>query len=535
MSAQQLYSLYHLGHQAHHAQQQTIRETSMGNGAPTDQSKLQALLEQPGTGDDDDQRSVCTGIYNPQVTSSKFSDGVRPIDFVLVYNANWRHTKPSLDSDGHVIGPPTMRTPLTESSPLSNDLKSTEDGDVVQKTSLPSPMPVTSGQFLQVVQIEASTSSGGNRNAWSARTMRGSMLLSGFGATMPKDQPSNRERHLAHCCRTFEENLLSEGLQLEYASADFVSTDSQRLAFVKIHAPWEILCRYAEVMKLKMPMKQIEASWRMIFDQDDPYSKGRFTAPYSRDKEYLFDVPADRRLFFTSAQRAQIVEFILKRKSFSTNLNDASAFGINKLLQDGAYLAAYPLHEGVLESPGSGRAAAVIGLSAAGTALGSTSADRLSAPQRRLLDENEHSTRIRLLNNWASLRRVFSRQPLDEIRAYFGVKIALYFAWLGFYTSMLIPASAVGLLCFLYGVFTLDLDVPIKQVCNKTFDEVPMCPLCNIKACDFWYMSDTCTYSKVSYLFDNPATMCFAVFMSLWATVYLEMWKRSVVNLADPI
>ena len=39
-------------------------------------------------------------------------------------------------------------------------------------------------------------------------------------------------------------------------------------------------------------------------------------------------------------------------------------------------------------------------------------------------------------------------------------------------------------------------------------------------------MSDSCTYAKVSYLFDNPATVFFAVFMSFWATVYLEMWKR---------
>lgn len=39
-------------------------------------------------------------------------------------------------------------------------------------------------------------------------------------------------------------------------------------------------------------------------------------------------------------------------------------------------------------------------------------------------------------------------------------------------------------------------------------------------------MSESCTYAKVSYLFDNPATVFFAVFMSFWATVYLEMWKR---------
>jgi Calcium-activated chloride channel len=49
---------------------------------------------------------------------------------------------------------------------------------------------------------------------------------------------------------------------------------------------------------------------------------------------------------------------------------------------------------------------------------------------------------------------------LDAVRDYFGVKIALYFAWLGFYTNLLIAPSIVGLLTFLYGVISLNSDVP---------------------------------------------------------------------------
>lgn len=46
--------------------------------------------------------------------------------------------------------------------------------------------------------------------------------------------------------------------------------------------------------------------------------------------------------------------------------------------------------------------------------------------------------------------------PGGVVRRYFGEKIGLYFAWLGWYTGMLFPAALVGLMVFLYGWFTLD-------------------------------------------------------------------------------
>ncbi|XP_076342928.1 anoctamin-1-like [Tachypleus tridentatus] len=49
---------------------------------------------------------------------------------------------------------------------------------------------------------------------------------------------------------------------------------------------------------------------------------------------------------------------------------------------------------------------------------------------------------------------------------YFGVKISLYFVWLGYYTCMLIPASEGGVLCFLYGCFTLMGDAHSKDICE---------------------------------------------------------------------
>ncbi|RWS23006.1 anoctamin-1-like protein, partial [Leptotrombidium deliense] len=284
----------------------------------------------------------------------------------------------------------------------------------------------------------------------------------------------------------YEDNLREEGLQLEETE-----NNASRLRYLKIHAPWEVLSRYAEIMKLKMPMKHVENAERVILDEDDPFCKERFTIPYSRDKEYLFNIPEQKEKFFSTSQRALIVDFILRRKHFCPRTDDASAFGINKLVQDGVYCAAYPLHDGKLTE-----------------------------------GADPNSPRMNLSTNWASLSMMFRQQPLDEVKSYFGVKVALYYAWLGFYTDMLIPASIVGLICFFYGIIMVSSDVPSQQICNHTFDAFPMCPLCVMPTCKFWNISRSCKYSKMSYVFDNPATVFFAVFMSIWSTVYLEMWKR---------
>lgn len=45
-------------------------------------------------------------------------------------------------------------------------------------------------------------------------------------------------------------------------------------------------------------------------------------------------------------------------------------------------------------------------------------------------------------------------------RKYFGEKVGLYFAWLGVYTQMLIPAAIIGVIVFLYGCATVDDNIP---------------------------------------------------------------------------
>ncbi|XP_022255251.1 anoctamin-1-like [Limulus polyphemus] len=284
--------------------------------------------------------------------------------------------------------------------------------------------------------------------------------------------------------QVFEQNLKDEGLELEH-----VDKGEMGVSFVKIHAPWEVLTRYAEIIKMKMPLKECSKYPTIKSKQGYKTINRQYTSEYRRDKKDLFAVPAKKEDFFNPGQRAQIVDFILKRKSFSNNKEDDYAFGINKLINDNVYEAAFPLHEGEYNS------------------------------------SNDEAPRTWLMNNWAGVWSVWKKQPLDDIKEYFGVKIGLYFAWLGFYTYMLIPASVVGVLCFLYGCLSLLGDTPSKDICEDYKDTI-MCPQCDKEACRFGKLGQTCTFARITHLFDNGATVFFAVFMSLWAVTFLEMWKR---------
>ncbi|XP_075681629.1 anoctamin-8 isoform X2 [Rhinoderma darwinii] len=99
-----------------------------------------------------------------------------------------------------------------------------------------------------------------------------------------------------------------------------------------------------------------------------------------------------------------------------------------------------------------------------------------------------HEQRIlsRLMKSW--VQAVCERQPLDEIGEYFGVKIAMYFSWLGFYTSSLVYPAVFGLMLW----FFTESDQTSRDIC----------------------------------------CVVFALFNVVWATLFLEGWKRKGAELA---
>uniref|UniRef100_A0A671M7K0 Anoctamin n=1 Tax=Sinocyclocheilus anshuiensis TaxID=1608454 RepID=A0A671M7K0_9TELE len=285
----------------------------------------------------------------------------------------------------------------------------------------------------------------------------------------------------------FESNLMEMGLELERDE----ETKTPGVGFVKIHAPWSILCREAEFMKLKMPTKKVyevkhssgvmEKINAFISKLTDPLHPNleenrtqkvkHLSYPFSREKQHLLVSASQQHPFSRIIQH-----FIFTRCS-----------GITSLLGSGVYLAAYPLHD-------------------------------VSIHHYTLLYEE-----------WASYSVFYKYQPIGLIRKYFGEKIGLYFAWLGVYTQMLIPASLVGVIVFLYGCVTVDDDIPSMEICDQR-KNITMCPLCD-RVCSYWNLSTACGTARASHLFDNPATVFFSIFMALWAAFFMEHWKRRQMRL----
>ncbi|RDD39920.1 Anoctamin-4 [Trichoplax sp. H2] len=268
--------------------------------------------------------------------------------------------------------------------------------------------------------------------------------------------------------------------------------------YIKIHAPWTTLLEYAEIMRFNMPIKEsaLNNDHEFIepeptcqtcpspFELDSPYLEKDYNPHYtcafknSAINKFLIE---DRDTFFTSAQRSAVVDYILKRVDYKEN--DRTKFGAYRLISKGAFEKSFPLHDGPSEFGES------------------------------LLTHAPENDRQLLRQEWARPGRWYKFQPLDLVRKYFGEKIGIYFAWLGFYTGMLIPASILGVLCFLYGLFTMGSNKVSSEICSYNLrKQFYMCPLCD-ELCPYWELRTTCNYAKAS-------------------TLFLEFWKRRQARIA---
>ncbi|XP_047373447.1 anoctamin-5 isoform X2 [Sciurus carolinensis] len=317
-----------------------------------------------------------------------------------------------------------------------------------------------------------------------------------------KDSDLKAERR-----KEFELNLRKTGLELEVE--DKRDSEDGRTYFVKIHAPWEVLVTYAEVLGIKMPIKESDiprpenSPLRYMLGpvklpQDVMFPRPEyFTAQFSRHRQELFLIE-DEATFFPSSSRNRIVYYILSRCPFGIE-DGKKRFGIERLLTSNTYSSAYPLHDGQYWKPAE--------------------------------PPNTVNERYSLYQNWARFSYFYKEQPLDLIKDYFGEKIGIYFVFLGYYTEMLLIAAVVGLACLIYGILSMDANESSTEICDPEIGgQMIMCPLCD-QVCDYWRLNSTCLTSKLSHLFDNESTVFFAIFMGIWVTLFLEFWKQRQARL----
>ncbi|XP_069820500.1 anoctamin-8 isoform X2 [Dendropsophus ebraccatus] len=200
-----------------------------------------------------------------------------------------------------------------------------------------------------------------------------------------------------------------------------------------VTATYENLLRGAEEIGLRKPVKA---------------EFGGGTRVFSCDEDYIYHNIENELNFFTSQERQSIIRYWMEnlRAKQGESLHNIHFLEgqpiIPELAARGVIQQVFPVHE------------------------------------QRILS--------RLMKSW--VQAVCERQPLDEICEYFGVKIAMYFSWLGFYTSSLIYPAIFGMMLW----FFTESDQTSRDIC----------------------------------------CVVFALFNVVWATLFLEGWKRRGAELA---
>lgn len=77
-----------------------------------------------------------------------------------------------------------------------------------------------------------------------------------FEESLQNQGEEGLERHIRR--QFFENNLVRAGLELEedaHKKQETSSSPAKMTVFTKVHAPWSVLCRQAEALKMRMPLQ----------------------------------------------------------------------------------------------------------------------------------------------------------------------------------------------------------------------------------------------------------------------------------------
>ncbi|KAJ3331573.1 Anoctamin-7 [Blyttiomyces sp. JEL0837] len=217
------------------------------------------------------------------------------------------------------------------------------------------------------------------------------------------------------------------------------------------------------------PTSSFETFKKLIWPLEASHDRhsDRFRTDHLKDFEggnlYSIEIKAN---FFKSSQRNNLATSVLVR----------SQIDITRLLEDKVFTSHFCLHDSPINRA-------------------------ILPPKSRYF----HHCNVRyylyknLKHSWKNPLLFIAYDPSEGFRFYFGEKIALYFAWLVFYTKFLWSAAFIGLIVFVYGV---------HRSYNVSQDQ------------------------QFLSIFDNELTPVFSLIMSVWATLFLEFWQRQSTFLA---
>lgn len=227
--------------------------------------------------------------------------------------------------------------------------------------------------------------------------------------------------------RDVEQKIRASGVQV----IKKIAHDKKKV-FLLITASKSRLARVADQLDIKMRLKE---QYGGVKDEDGRHMGGY--APYEVELKHMFEAHSKNHMFSTT-QRIFLIRSILEQ-----NIDDGGAgLRLESLFRRNIINKYFPMHH--------------------------------------------RAKRRNLLENWANWRKAFTKQPIEDIRNYFGEEIGLYFAWLGFFTKWLWIASVVGLVCFILWLIS-----KLRQ--------------------ESWGLWVNTGYS---------------IFLALWATCFQEYWKR---------
>ena len=200
------------------------------------------------------------------------------------------------------------------------------------------------------------------------------------------------------------------GVEVEEAQ---YKIDDVNYRFMKLHAPWTLLAK--------------------TFGKEDNPS-----------------------IFASAAERSKAVYEVLIQASAALECKSYARTGLDCLIHDNTFTAAYPLHDGPYDAKE---------VRPKTTGCMTTISQFFNIGGRQLYRYSNE--RAILYSEWATLNNWMNSQPIDNIRKYFGERVAFYFAWTGFYTFSLLLPVVMGVAVILYGVTTVFTNPIIDEICNK--------------------------------------------------------------------